>query len=296
MRKKAKTLLIILFVFLCICAFWYSSLIVLSGRKTDLSYCKDIARTYSFMHLEQFDLDSISYNNEEDIIVFDFYSKSGLLSLSEYSKDKTIHDLAKIRTEIVQYLTRNPDNELNSKKIKMIFNTYPDDYMLMCNYDLQNDKQPKNAYDFMYFQGVSQMGVDYLIENDPHYCKELAITYNSMRLTQFNFYRVKWYYREDVVEFHFSSRTAPPSLREYSDDKAIQDLAKIRTAIVKYLTENPDNELNGKRIRFLLDTYPGDYLLMCNYDFENDKQPKNAYDFMYFQFISQKDIDYLLQS
>lgn len=157
---------------------WFLLLLSMAGGKTDLPYCKNLARRYNTMHLKEFNFDSISYNNEKDIIEIDFWSKV----IGSYSEDDGLKDMAKIRDKTIKYFIDNPDNELNNYKVCFTFHTYADLKMYMYNYDFQTSEMTGNSYDFLYFQDLE--------------CGDLSVLKLFSDAKRFNFFKTTRGYTE----------------------------------------------------------------------------------------------------
>ena len=124
------------------------------------------------------------------------------------------------------------------------------------------------------------------------YARNLAKVYDKLDLEYFS----KGWITELDTKNEYDSISVSFDLidiRAFESRDWIDDVAKIRSATIKYLLENPNSEINNMRI--WLDFYPGPGEPMAIWNFEEGKMPENSYDFVYFSWdFRQEEIDYLL--
>ncbi|MCR4889257.1 MAG: hypothetical protein K5979_08795 [Ruminococcus sp.] len=90
-----------------------------SEDNVELDYCKDIYKSLNKVSssFECISIRSICYDKNEDVVEFRF----DLKSKREVDEKKDIDDYIPIRKKVIEYLSQNPQNELNNQKIELVF-------------------------------------------------------------------------------------------------------------------------------------------------------------------------------
>lgn len=75
-----------------------------------------------------------------------------------------------------------------------------------------------------------------------------------------------------IIRFSFELK----NYNEYDDNTnyGIMDMQKVSKIIGEYLSENPNNPLNSKKISCIFYQLPGDAMSMYNYDYETENSER----------------------
>ena len=122
----------------------------------DLSFADKLTHSYRDMHLKQFSCTRIEYDQNQVVLVtFELKTRPGRrFSIFQYSSDECIDDIVKIREETSFFLKSNPGNELNNKKIHLVFLTYANEKMSLFNYNFQDTLAKNEGTSFCYYSNL----------------------------------------------------------------------------------------------------------------------------------------------
>lgn len=126
---------------------------------TKINYCVDIARKINWIDLSHFECGTI--RDSQGVVLFSFTIKNEYV---QHTDDELFMELIKIKNYVAEYMKEHPENELNSKKIILHFNTLPGDYMRVYNYNFINGSELEDAKDFAYFDIVHVESISALKE------------------------------------------------------------------------------------------------------------------------------------
>lgn len=134
----------------------FVSCIIISHRvKTDLDFCKELAKELEWLDTEQYQCTLIDIGDNEQTIRIHFK----LRNLDNYSNAndyaEAVYDIGKIKMVISEYLNKHSDNLLNNKKIICMFNNRPDDIGYMYNYDYRENDSFQKSNGLYYFKHIS---------------------------------------------------------------------------------------------------------------------------------------------
>lgn len=148
-KEKKQILFFIILIIFVLGTYIY--LIVPSKAHTNIVYCEELAEEINWIGNAQLRCVEISEQEDEVIFYCEFNEKLGL---NKYSADKYTVDMIKMKNAIVKYMIEHPQNELNSKKIKCIFNTLPGDSQCIYNYNYLTKEKVSDSKNFAYFEFV----------------------------------------------------------------------------------------------------------------------------------------------
>lgn len=148
--RKRKYIIVFSFLFIiCLSVFFITKLYNNHQVYTNLNYCNEIAKEYSWLKLKQFRCCSIDeWNNST--VSFNFELKN--VERYNYNEDESIKDIGKIKNKIKEYMIKNQNNELHNKKIVFTFETWPGDISYMYNYDYRLNESESTPSDFLYYE------------------------------------------------------------------------------------------------------------------------------------------------
>lgn len=122
-----------------------------------VEYCQTLANEFAELSLNKYYCSGINHNESEGYICFDFDKRNKLYLFGEESpkRDDAINDIIKVRNTAIEYLHKNPQNELNNKKICFRFEDGGNTYRYMYNYDFTINGELEEASDLNYFIDLS---------------------------------------------------------------------------------------------------------------------------------------------
>ncbi len=165
MKRKLIKFIIFFSIILLIFFIWIVYSTMPNSVNCNFDDGKELAKKYHSMHLKQFTCNDIELQNNNELIVINFSLKSSnhrKFSFIKYSPDSCVKDIIEVRNVTKDFLLKNPENEMNNKKIKFIFHLYADESMYMYNYDYNSGSKEKNSYEFLYFKSIELDNVSVL--------------------------------------------------------------------------------------------------------------------------------------
>lgn len=126
----------------------------------------------------------------------------------------------------------------------------------------------------------------YRVETELDYCKDIAQKINYIGLRQFYCESIEE--KDGIVVFYCQSNAADktsPFRREYSFDDGARDIIIVKNFIVDYLNNHPENELNGKKVKFVFHIIHNSSFQMYNYNYLNNGRFEDSKDFSYFEHL-----------
>jgi len=155
-KRNTKAFIKIVIAFSIIMILWLLYSTLPSPINNNLAYTSELASSYQCMLLQQFSCTRIECDqNEAIVITFDLKTRPGRkFSIFQFSTDECIDDIIKIRDETSSFLKNNPENELSTKKIHLIFNTYADEKMHLFNYNFQDSSATNEGFNFCYYNNL----------------------------------------------------------------------------------------------------------------------------------------------
>lgn len=164
MKKIIKIATLCLAFLTIIVISWIYYSIAPSSTNSDLTFADGLASSYHRMHLNQFNCTRIEYGQDQTVVIlFELKTRPWRrFSLFEYSCDECIDDIVKIRDETSLFLNNNLENELNGKKIHLIFKTYADESMHLYNYNFQDNSEFDEKGSFCYYNNLEIHNIEKL--------------------------------------------------------------------------------------------------------------------------------------
>lgn len=121
-------------------------------------------------------------------------------------------------------------------------------------------------------------------KTDINYCKEIA---HSINLVDLKCYRCATIERQNSeIEIFFSLKK--DNLYYENTDLGIYDMITVKNYLEDYMLNNPQNPLNGDKIRVCFQTHPGDAMFMYNYDYRKNKIDTIYDNFLFFDNVESK--------
>ena len=113
-------------------------------------------------------------------------------------------------------------------------------------------------------------------ESNLDYCEELSFSINQINLKEFKCFSITE--ENEEVIFYFDSKDTGINL-----NYTIADIIKVKNYMTNYLIENPNNQLNMHKIRFVFKIMADESIYMYNYNFNTNQKFNNSYDFCSFK-------------
>ena len=207
----APILTVIVLILECSCA---------NKNAVKIDYCSDIYKEVNGIS-GQFRFSEVDYSENLDSVAFIF----NLKDRSDYDADKGTTQVIAIRKTMIDYLNNNPQNELNTKRIYLSFQTLPGDSFSLFNFD-HNKEGLYNDFPFCYDVTVNSSNYESFINAFSLSIKiessdELKILEKFERLEYLNLYGPE--ISDDEREY---IRNTLPDCEIYYNDKLINKRAE----------------------------------------------------------------------
>ena len=212
MKKILKVFSFIVIIIVIFIFVWSVYSTIPTKVRNNIHDADELATSYQHMKLQQFNCLYIEYNERENEIVVFFVLKTSprrSFSLLSYSPDKCIDDIIMIRDETSRLLKDNPENVLNTKKIKLAFNTYADETMYLYNYNFKDETIGVSSSDFCYYDKIEVHDISKIKEfsnakylsfsTDIHLTSDKMDVFSGFRSLEY--LKCPKYFSEDSIEY-----------------------------------------------------------------------------------------------